>query len=295
LDKESGKLLLSNLGLNIGESEVYSFIARHPGLKCSEISKRIGKNRTIIFRTLRNLESEGMVERTANSPARFTVVPIGKILDLSIARKQNETILLKKSRKDLLDYWNSIKKTKNHFCIERFAIIEGRKNIYPKMFQMIEKSKKEILIFISDTLMSNSVRLQLNECILRKSSKKNVKIRLLNNAQDERSFHNYSGLYLRRRIHDQVLESFLEPNLNYDIRFVIRDCDDAIFFSRIGNNSEKSTEEACFWSNSEAMINILRVLFEKLWVTSSAFSENSLLKDRGYSDKSIERILKWYA
>ena len=296
---DNAKRLLSNLGLTTGEAEVYTFVASHGNLKCGEISKNIRKNRARVYRTLKTLECRGMVERTIDSPARFIVVPIKKILDLNIERKIGEVLMLKESRKDAQNFWANIKKRESPFQFERFAVIENRKNIYPKVFQMIEDSKEEALVMIGDTFMVNAVRLQLNECILRKASKSKARIRILRNAleKEQNTTYNDPRKGSKRKTRGQILDHFLEPHLNLCARYIIKDIEEAIIFSRIGNNPQViGEEETCFWTNNKATISILKTLFEKLWANSSfAVSENLILKNMEYSDRSVEEIMKWYA
>ena len=146
MSEEGVRKLLSSFGLAAGEVNIYVFIAGYSGLTCGQIAKNMKKNRSRIYATLKRLEIKGMVERTIDPPARFFAVPIEKILDLNIERRRQEASCLEHSRKEAIDFWTNARKKRVISSQERIALIEGYRNIYPKVFRMIKDSRKEFLI-----------------------------------------------------------------------------------------------------------------------------------------------------
>ena len=178
MSEEDARRLLSSFGLTAAEVDVYLFVAKHSGLKCSQIAKGMRKNRARVYRTLKNLELMGMVERTVSSPVNFVTVPLEKIIDLQIKLKEEEESLLEQARKTVVKDFTGIE-SKIDIDFEKFSIIEGRKNIYPRIFQMIENSKKEVFILIGDECLFTAIQIQLYERLLKKVLKSKVKLWIL--------------------------------------------------------------------------------------------------------------------
>jgi sugar-specific transcriptional regulator TrmB len=297
LSEEVVRKLLSSIGLAAGEVNVYTFIAGYSGLTCGQIAKNMKKNRARIYATLKRLETKGMVERTIDPPARFVAVPIEKILDLNIERKRQEASCLEHSRKEAIDFWTNARKKRVISSQERIALIEGYRNIYPKVFRMIRDSRKEFLFLVGDSCLFEGVQIELNRSLLRKALNSNVRIRVLRRflKKDIGCTENHRKRFSKRIMRGQILERLLEPTFGIHSRFAVADRQEALLFSRISENPHVREGEVCLWTDSRVIIGILTSLFEKLWSTSSEpVAAPSMLIECGYSNKTVEEILKWY-
>ena len=99
-----------------------------------------------VYRVLKNLESRGMVDLTLEKPTRYTAVPFEKLVELLIKTKKDDISFLEDNKNELLTQWRSINLQESAPSVERFAIIEGRKNIYSKILQLIKEWKRELLV-----------------------------------------------------------------------------------------------------------------------------------------------------
>lgn len=277
--------IFSDLCLTKGEIAIYTLLAKHRPLKCDEIAKSLCESRAKVFRILKVLETAGMVEKTIQKPARFVVVPLESILDLFIKRKQQEASLLEESRKTARDLWTNLAQNKNYVDLDRFAVIEGRKSIYPKMLQIIEKTKTELLVLICDNSFSENNWLQLNESLRKKISKSEFVAKIICSSEQKNHF---SKQIVSSRRKGQIKETFLESDLNLNCRYIVSDTKEALIFTKVAESQFLYNNfESCFWTNNESIIAILKTLFEKLWLNADFDQSNFFLRKIGYSDNSI--------
>lgn len=84
-----------------------------------------------------------MVNLTLEKPIRYTAVPFEKLIELLIKTKRDNINFLEDNKSALLTQWRSINLQKSALSVEKFAAIEGRRNIYSRILQMMEELKRE--------------------------------------------------------------------------------------------------------------------------------------------------------
>jgi sugar-specific transcriptional regulator TrmB len=63
-----------------------------------------------LYRSLKRLQKKGVINASLERPARFSAVPLEKILDFSIEAKKEQALALQESREDLLSRWRILVK-----------------------------------------------------------------------------------------------------------------------------------------------------------------------------------------
>ncbi len=144
MSEETIRKTLRNFGLTEKETEVYIFLAKRGVLKGGEISKQTKTQKALIYRALKSLQAKGLVESTLEFPARFTAVPFENVIDLNIQAKQEEVAQIAAQKRELLNYWQNIKKTEPELPLEKFTVIEGNRKIYLKLSQMIRETRNQL-------------------------------------------------------------------------------------------------------------------------------------------------------
>ena len=144
------------LGLSKNEVKVYLFLAKTGEHKASEISEALSLHRTETYRILRDLEKKGLVLSVFEKPLRFIATPFEKALDVLIDTKRMKIDLLEKKKEGLVDLWLSLP----HSDVEPqrkqvFQVLEGEEQIASRAEKILDKVKKEVLIFISEDDMPN--------------------------------------------------------------------------------------------------------------------------------------------
>ena len=145
LNREDLIRTLRDFGFTENECNVYIFVAKSGIVKAGEIASSLKIHKGQVYRILKNLQNKGIVESTLEFPSRFTAMPFEKVIDIIIKAKQEESIFLENKKKDILTYWKSINLQKTVSLPEKFVVIQGRSNIYARIIQFVESTKKEFL------------------------------------------------------------------------------------------------------------------------------------------------------
>lgn len=101
---------LVGLGLSQVEAEVYLFLAQAGPSKGREIATPLKLYKQQLYRSLKSLKCKGCVEATLEHPAKFSAVPLEKVLDFFMNAKTEQAKTLQASRNGLLLSWNSMTK-----------------------------------------------------------------------------------------------------------------------------------------------------------------------------------------
>lgn len=268
---ESVKKVLKNFGLTQKESEIYVFLARNGVHKGGEIAKALKMYKGQVYRTLKDLQSKGLVEITLEVPTRFTAVSFARVLDSNIRAMREEANSLESERNDLLGNWIRTHDPIVEAPKEKLMMIEGRRNISPKVFQMVEEAEKEVLMMICSLNRVHVFQTEIDWAMFEKAKKSRIQLRIL--TQD--SVENYNALQQRlKRIPEKQLGNNihwrqLDTKLDLQTHFFVKDRDQALFFIKAADSfSTANYEEACLWTNCGAMIHIMSTLFNELWRTS---------------------------
>jgi sugar-specific transcriptional regulator TrmB len=295
MSEESVRQLLKNIGLPEKEIDVYLFLSRQGHLKCEEIASNMKKSRPQIYKILRNLESRSMLETTLQYPTLYGAISLERVLDLNIKEKKRDVFLLAQARKEILKHWGGFLKKGQINSAEKLIIIEGKNKIYPRILQMAENAKSEFLILNNGTELEKSFQADFNQVLLRLSKRKNFKVYALLSETSigdielaevfRRNSGSDKGYWLYCRL--------LEPVLNCPMRFVVQDSKEAVFFTKFSGDPF-CRYEGCVWTNSSAVVSILRLLFERLWAGADSISALEILRKNGFSGKSKKEISKWY-
>ncbi len=253
---------LHKLGLSKNEIRVYIYLARTGMLKASDISEVISLHRTETYRILRDLEKRGLVSSVFEKPLKFVATPFEKTLDLLINSKKLRLQLLEKKKKDLVDLWGSLPKAEVKYVKrEVFQILEGEEQINLKAQEILTKTEREIWVFASDSDISRYYHSGFLDR-LERTEKRDLSVRLLTNNSAKSCF------FVKKLKLDGVKSSPVCPT---DLpSFIIVD-QEQLLFSIKRSEEEKSDFEdrreklSALWTNYEAFVRALAVLFEELW------------------------------
>lgn len=266
--------ILEKFGLTEKEAEVYVFLAKRGVLKGGEVGKGLKMHKAQAYHTLKSLQSKGMVEATVESPAHFAAVPLGEVIDSIIRAKREEASYLENDKKGLLSSWKAAKPAENESRTERLMVIEGKSKIYSRIFQMVENAKKDILVVVSRFNLIPSVQTEIERIVLKKANKTRIHLRLLTQASPENTKIIQQSLkrLSKRKIEGDIAWRSLNRDSELRTRFFVADEEEALLFITTFDSIASTNEtEVCLWTNSKAVVNILREFFEKMWTSSTGF------------------------
>lgn len=105
--------ILVDLGIKRLDAEVYLYLATGEPKKGREISNELKINKQQLYRSLKKLQSKGMVNASPEYPAHFSAVLFDKFIDLLIKAKKEQAKTLQASKEELLSSWRSLTEKEN--------------------------------------------------------------------------------------------------------------------------------------------------------------------------------------
>ncbi len=253
---------LKGLGLTERDSEVFIFLAKKGPVIAREMLNSLRINKAQLYRSLKNLQSKGIVESTLEYPARFSAISFDKVLDLFIKAKKDETKKMEENRETILSHWKSLAVDETPLLSDKFMVIEGENYIYSKIGQMLKGSKEQILASTSGLGIIQAEKFN----VIKSMAELNVPFRVLTYVSSK------NLPIIRKTIEEMSAFSKNCACRHIDLaeklfpRFFIRDEDELIFF--VTNREESVSNhnsDTCLWTNNKALINAFKTFFEQLW------------------------------
>ena len=99
---------LINLGFPETDANIYLHLIEEGPRKSSEIAKALNLHRHRTYRTLKKMQSKGVIKTSNEYPANFSAVPFDKVLDLFIKANIEEAKHVIQNKEDLLSSWRTI-------------------------------------------------------------------------------------------------------------------------------------------------------------------------------------------
>ena len=294
------KKILSDSGLTEKEGEVYLFLAKHAALKTREIATRLRKDKAQIFRTLKNLETKGLVESTLEFPTRYSAIPFETILDSNLKSKKEEISLIENTKKDLLNYLRNTRQLELESSLEKFIVIEGNERIHLKILDMIKNTNHRFSAIISSSKLIQEKKSSLLEALF---VHPNIHFRFLTELSSQNL--PYIKNLLTRTLESAVNLEGRTPELGLTLstQMDIRDEEEALFFIKPAGNAPTSEKEVCLWTNCKPLIQAFNSVFENLWHNSTDIlpklngiekltDETGIIKDPVTAEKKYLDILR---
>ena len=257
---------LQILGLSKREIQVYMFLAKSGVQSTSFVAKRLKMERVQAYRTFKKLQEKGFIEATLERPTRFTIVPFETLVDNFINTKKNEVVNLNDQKQDLLTAWLSISAPESEYPVAKFSIITGKKKIHSKMLNMIEESKKEVIVLTTALGLIQEDIAGIFDAAFVPSEEHNVQTQIITEIAPE-------NLKVVERIERNIVEDKLNIKLRhvnmsskFFPRFLIKDEEEAILYAPFGNEaSVLNLEDEGLWINDKMFISVLKAFFVQMW------------------------------
>lgn len=260
---------LSRFGLLRNEIKVYVYLARVGKRKASEIAEAISLHRTETYRILRDLEKKGIVFSAFEKPLKFMAVPLEKAIDLLIEAQKTKIRLLENEKSGLVELWLSMPQPKaENSKQEIFQILEGEHQIIMKANELLKRTKTEMKIFAHEKYLALLYHSDFTDDLKRYSNRLNVTL-LTENSLRSKFF----------------IERMNWANHNYRIVdvenlpcFVISDKKELLITIQESNENNddvdiKKPKVLALWTNHSTFVEVLRVLFARLFETGKTLQE----------------------
>lgn len=235
------------------QSKAYIFLGKYGPKTANEICHALSLSRNETYQLLTILQKQGIISATFQHPISFSAFPLEKAIESMINNGRVPLANLEFEKNELSKIWNSIPKfnTEPHNeKNDKFKIIKGEKQIIGKIVNMVSNSKKELLLSGNEYIFIKFYQ----ENILEKLDTSQIKSKILTNCS-KRTLYVFDNV-------DRTKVKKISNTKNSPDCFVIQDNKEAIIimkYSKLDNNS------AALWTNSEAMIYSIKLLFNLLW------------------------------
>ncbi len=269
---------ISKFGLSQNQSKTFLFLSKSGPKTASQISKLLSLPRTETYHILSQLQSRGIVIADFGKPTKFETVAIEKAIEILVENERTRIDELVSSTEEIVGLWNMLPENvpgERMLIGNRFQVLQGKNSILGKIKQLMQTSKKEILIFGSENDFGKFYHTDLFEII------KNTKVELKILA----SFSKKSE-YIFKDLASKKIKRFNEVK-GGDLFFIIIDNQETIFFMK---TSQDDNDIMALWTESTTLINSLKLSFNLIWIKSNYLKASDDLKTE--TEESLDHLIK---
>ncbi len=261
---------LSRFGLLKNEIRVYVYLARAGERKAAEVAEAISLHRTETYRILRDLEKKGIVFSVFEKPLEVHSSASREGSGLAHRSSENENQVLGEG-KSL--GWSSF----GHLCRSRslkatrreiFQILEGGQQILLKANELLERARREIQIFAPGEYLGQLYHSDFIDNLEVCSKKLDIALLTENSLKGRFFLDKMSWAGHKHRVVDV-------KNIPC---FIISDRNELLIAIQQNEEGEdgidkKKSKTVALWTNYNAFIETLEMLFSKLNETAKTVQE----------------------
>jgi sugar-specific transcriptional regulator TrmB len=250
---------LYRFGLLKNEIKVYLYLARAGEKKAGEIAEAISLHRTETYRILRDLEKKGIVFSIFEKPLKFTAVSLDKAIDLLVDAQKIKIKLLEQEKASLVELWMSMPQPKvATIKKELFQMLEGEQQVLMKANELLERTQEDFQIFASANYLSQLYYSDFSDNLKKRGHKVHVSLVTDNSLKSAYFLGQLPWLSEPNRIIDnQSLPCFMISD-NKEVLIVFHEKEPS------NDDIKKKVKTAAIWTNYNALVNTLKMLFSKL-------------------------------
>ena len=260
---------LESLGLAKSDAQIYILLGKKGPQKARDIAKLLKMPKQTLYLAIKNLQNKGIITATLEHPAKFSVVPFEKVLDVFVKTKMEEAHRIEQDTKTILSDWHSITIDEAAEQSAKFTVLEGRNYIYPRLRQMIEEAEEQLSVIFTVPGLVRADQFGLLDAAFSHGSKTKVRFRFLTELSDKNLRAMKTLLERKPKMGFSLEGRTPELGLKLPSRMVIKDDKEAAFFiSQEEEQTERNADDTCLWTNSKTIVNSFRAVFEEIWSNS---------------------------
>jgi HTH-type transcriptional regulator, sugar sensing transcriptional regulator len=146
---------LTSFGLTHHLSKIYIYLGKYGPKTASEVVKALNLPRTEAYNQLKALMNRGLINATLRHPMKFTALPLEKAIWSLVSAEKQRVNHLELNSKNVVRLWSTIPDlgAKVDASEQRFQILEGTKQVYSKIVEIIANSDEARLLCTQNELM----------------------------------------------------------------------------------------------------------------------------------------------
>jgi len=256
---EKVQLKLSSFGLTTNQCKVFIYLGKYGSRTAPDVSKVLKLPRTETYKLLAALQNKGVVSASFQHPIQFSAMPLTDAIHSLINTEKERIKKLESQKSELSELWENIpqfhsevEKTED----DKFQILQGENQIHSKINDMIENSKKEVVMIGNEKDYLKFYQANFLEPL----DKSPVELKVLTNSSDK-------TLYVFDEM-DKTNVKKLPTSIDENLCFVVKDNDEVLFYMK--NSDSGKDKVTALWTNSSTMIYSKKLLFSTLWSKSKS-------------------------
>jgi len=256
---EKIQLKLSSFGLTANQCKVYIYLGKYGSRTAPDVSKVLKLPRTETYKLLAALQNKGVVSASFQHPIQFSAIPLTDAIHSLINTEKERIKKLESQKSELNKLWDNIPQFNNEIEEtdgDKFQILQGENQIHSKINDMIENSKKEVVIIGNEKDFLKFYQANFLEPL----DKSPVELKVLTNSSDK-------TLYVFDEM-DKTNVKKLPTSIDGNLCFVVKDNDEVLFY--IKNSGSGKEIVTALWTNSTTMVYSKKLLFSTLWSKSKS-------------------------
>ena len=248
---------LTGFGFTKDEAEIYVFLTAMGPTPARVIARRFDINRVKAYRTLKELEDRGLVNRIMERPVRFTAQPIENILQEKIQSTREILKGLEVNQNRIIEDLVKLRDVDASVSEEpRFRIYQGRQRIYELIANMCDRAEDEIRIV---TTASDFIRFSLwgLEARLAKLALEGKKVSVLTEIDETviNEIEEIQGAFEIRHL-----------SVPSSIRFVTIDNSETLTSVAMDDSMSMTTQnDTGLWTNASGFSAAMQIFYDALW------------------------------
>jgi sugar-specific transcriptional regulator TrmB len=247
---------LSKFGLTANQSKVYIYLGKYGSKTAPEACRALKIPRTETYHLLTTLQNKGIVSATFQHPIRFSALPLDKAVWVLVNAEKERVKSLEKQEKEIVELWNGIP----DFNIgpveqkeDKFQMLQGANQINSKIHDMINNSSEEVLVWGSE---KDFLRFYHSD-FLSPLNDLESDVKILTGCSEK-------TLYIFDEV-DKKDVKLMPADIKEDICFIVSGSNLTFFMK---NANQPAQNAMAMWTNSNAMVQSMRLLFNLVWSRS---------------------------
>ena len=249
---------LIGVGLTLCQSRVYVALCQLGATDAKTVSKFADVPRQDFYRIVLTLQDLGLVEKIISYPLTFKAIPLDLGAFLLIERRKQDTEILEKRMKDILENFRMDNNTEIHLGNSKFVLISGKDSVFKKIGKFIEKAESNIDVITSWRRFS---KIHYFFDLLKEASARGVKIQLISEIPPkDKASESLMDLVNRNSLCEVKLISYFPKTI-----LSIFDKKEVLIIS---DPKAELTEGDALWSNNPSLLAAMNDFYEMTWKTA---------------------------
>jgi HTH-type transcriptional regulator, sugar sensing transcriptional regulator len=255
LDKIKNELL--KFGLSSNQAKVYIFLGKYGARTAPEVCKSLELPRTETYHILNTLQNFGIVITECCQPVKFQALPLAQVIRTLVNSEKERCNILLEHEKDIIELWDTIPSfavDTNETKTDKLQMLQGAPQIHNKIKEVVSSAKDDILLFCTQKDFARFYHADLIKLLGDSPAYEKVII---------------SPAHMMPEITEEINRErirIMPTGKTNNMCFIIKDSNEALFFLR--NANHPSHNIFAVWTDSNSMVDSLRILFDYSWESS---------------------------